>query len=133
MAGRLSSGVSPHLTMRVLVIIAANSLLAGCMAYGPLKSDPSSRGVGYSEEQLSATSYLVRYDGRRDQSYHQLRPLLIRRAGELCSGSFSLSEYTHASGFVIHSLKAIWPYVTAKVKCTEPPIDKEVRFGEDEV
>lgn len=118
--------------MRALFTSAVASLLAACVAYGPLKSEPSERGVGYSEVRLSATSYLVRYDGRRDQSYQQLRPLLVRRAGELCPGSFSLNEYTHQSGFVIHSLKTIWPYVTAKVECSDPPIDKEIRFGEYE-
>lgn len=114
---------------RIFPLFAAVAI-AGCTAYGPLRSAPWERGNGYSEERLSESSYLVRYDGASGQPYTFLRPLLVRRAGELCKGSFIFRDFTQDSGFVMHSRKAIWPYVTAIVECGPPPIDKEIRFGD---
>ena len=116
--------VRPKVRISTLLAISSAMTLSGCVAYGPLREDASSRGTGYSEEQLSATTYLIRYDGRRDQTHEELRPLLVRRAGELCPGSFSLNDYAHESGVVIHSEKGIWPYVTARIDCGSLPIDR---------
>jgi hypothetical protein len=113
------------------ILFLALTLLTGCVSYGPLKARAHDSGVGYSEKKQSDTIYLLRYDGRTDQKYITLRPLLIRRAGEICPGSFLLSEYTNTSGFVVHSNKYIWPAVTAKLECLAPPIDAEVRFDRE--
>ena len=107
-------------------------LLVGCVSYGPLNGVAQDSGVGYSEAKQSETIFLLRYDGRTDQKYTTLRPLLIRRAGEICAGSFLLSEYTNTSGFVMHSNKVIWPAVTARLECLAPPVDAEFRFDRAE-
>ena len=104
-------------------MIATIFLLQGCSTYGPLQSDPSARGTGFTEERLSENLFRVRYDGRFDQTHEDLRPLLVRRAGEICTGSFELMQYSHELGMVIHSRKTLWPYVTARVKCVAEPVD----------
>jgi hypothetical protein len=55
----------------------------------------------------------------------------MRRAAELCPGSFELSNYTIRQGFVIHAKRVHWPYVTANLSCISPPIDKSVLFESD--
>ena len=115
--------------MRLIFTFTTSILLAGCVAYGPLRSEPYDYGVGYSEEIISSNIYKIRYDGRSDQTFQQLRPLLLRRAGELCPGSFSLREYTHNSDAVLHSLKFSWPYITAILECELPPIEDDAPFG----
>jgi hypothetical protein len=113
-------------------LLLAFVFLTGCVSYGPLNGAAHDSGVGYSEKRQSATVLLLRYDGRTDQKHSALRPLLLRRASEICNGSFILSDYTNTSGFVMHSKKTIWPAVTAKLECLAPPVHDEVRFDRAE-
>lgn len=112
---------------RVLVI-SFISLLSGCLEYKPLVGEPYNRGIGYSEKKLSVNSWLVRYDGKRENNFSDLRQNLIRRASELCPGSFEISDLTYKSGFALHTFKTVWPYVESKVRCTQDIIDDSKLF-----
>lgn len=115
--------------MRIAAIIAISILLSGCVVYRPRKGEPFNGAIGYSEEKVSAGHFLVRYDGRVEQSYGQLRSFLVRRASELCPGSFTISEYSRESGWVMEADNPFWKYVQAKVSCGDAPIDHEIHFA----
>lgn len=103
-------------------------ILTSCSAYRPLNHPPYSIGFGYSEEQIDSNTFIVRYDGGRNSEHKVLRKHLVRRAAELCPGSFRLSQYTLKRGFVIHARKTFWPYITARLTCTENILDESVLF-----
>lgn len=115
--------------MRIAAIVAASLLVSGCVGYQPRNGQPFDGAAGYSEKRLSAGHFLVRYDGRFEQSYGQLRSFLVRRASELCPGSFTISEYSRENGWVMEADNPFWKYVQAKVSCGDPPIDHEIHFG----
>ncbi|MBQ4811099.1 hypothetical protein J8M20_07110 [Pseudoalteromonas luteoviolacea] len=100
--------------------------MMGCSSYQQLDGYPHNGASGYSEKVLAEKTFLVRVDGRNNESYESLRIKLLRRAAELCAGSFELSDYTMKQGFVIHAKRVHWPYVTANLACTNPPVDKSV-------
>ena len=117
--------------LRVIFICLCSILcLTGCngIIYKQLKGDPSHFNNGYSENQLDGGDWLIRYDGDTESKYPVLKKFLVRRASEICPGSFILSELTYKKGFVIHARKTFWPYVEARLKCTEPPVDASQLF-----
>jgi hypothetical protein len=105
--------------------------LSGCSSYKAINGYPENGASGYSEQSLDDGSFLLRVDGRDNESYAELRLKLLRRAAEICPGSLELSNYTMKQGFVIHAKRVYWPYVTAILNCTELPIDKSVMFESD--
>ncbi|MDK9683224.1 MULTISPECIES: hypothetical protein [Pseudoalteromonas] len=113
-------------------ILALSLGIVGCSSYKPIDGYPESGANGFSETKLGKESFLVRVDGNTNESYEILRFKLLRRSGELCPGSFTLTKYAMKRGFVIHAKRVHWPYVTANLKCTSLPIDKSVLF-ENEV
>ncbi|AZZ96292.1 hypothetical protein [Pseudoalteromonas sp. R3] len=114
--------------LKVLILVLSIGII-GCSTYQPISGYPENGANGYSEKVLSENSFLVRVDGRDTESYGSLRMKLVRRAAELCPGSFELTDYTMKQGFVIHAKRVHWPYVTAHLICTELPIDKSVLFS----
>ncbi|KZN68808.1 hypothetical protein N478_14185 [Pseudoalteromonas luteoviolacea S4060-1] len=103
----------------------------GCSSYQPIDGSPHTGARGYSEEVLAEKTFLVRVDGSYNEPYKSLRIKLARRAAELCPGLFEISDYTMRQGFVIHAKTTHWPYVTAKLICTNLPIDKSVLIKSD--
>lgn len=114
-----------------LFVIFVLLLLTGCSTYKPLNGEPSNGAYGYVDKKLTANQFLVRVHGRNSESYQDLRVKLVKRASELCSGSFVLSNYTKKQGFVVHAKRVHWPYVDAHLECTEEAIDQSVLFEND--
>lgn len=114
--------------MNQLVGLLLLAMLSACSSYKPIVGYPSNGGFGYSEQKLGENNFLIRIDGKDEEPYQELRIKLTRRAAELCNGSFELTEYTKKQGFVIHAKRVHWPFVTAKVLCTDEAIDQSVLF-----
>ena len=115
-----------------LEILALSLVIVGCSSYQPIDGYPENGASGFSEQKLGEESFLVRVDGNSNESYENLRFKLLRRSGELCPGSFTLTNYTMKQGFVIHAKRVYWPYVTANLRCTSLPVNKSVLFINDE-
>jgi hypothetical protein len=117
--------------MRSLLVLGCALSLGGCFPYQRLNStDIDHWGVGYSEEAKAEGRYAVRYDGTSTTSYELLRRRFLQRAGELCPGSFDLTDYEMNAGLVIHASKPVWRYVSGFVRCTAPPSDYSLESNE---
>ena len=112
--------------LRLALLLVLFTSVSGCAGYKARIAPASDVGYGYSEQFLSADNYLIRYDGKAHSEYSELRLGLVRRASELCAGSFEITEYTESFSLIIHSQKALWPWVQARLRCGEGVQDRTV-------
>jgi hypothetical protein len=69
--------------MRICLIMGAVALVASC-ASAPTSYSPSNgANRGYSERQIEAGRFRIRFDGGSDVSFEQLENMALRRAAEL--------------------------------------------------
>jgi hypothetical protein len=69
--------------MRQILILGVVAVVSAC-ASGPTSYAPANGGDrGYSERQIEADRFRVRFDGGSDVSFEQLENLALRRAAEL--------------------------------------------------
>lgn len=121
-ASAVLKGNELHFISFILIVLI---VVAGCSnrPYQQLPSelveDENADGmhVGYRETLLSEEKWLIEYRGLETWKNEELRHYLIRRAGELCSGDFVLSEYKEFFSIVAHRKPTFVKYTQAMVKC----------------
>jgi len=100
-------------------IILLLLLMSSCSSYHKLKTPAYEYGSGYSDSKLKENMFLLRYDGLVNTKYKYLKIKLLRRASELCSGSFEIKEYAVNTAVITGIKKVSWPFVTATLHCTK--------------
>ncbi len=88
--------------------------LTACIGYGPSRGEGF---PGYSETVVEPGVFLVLYNAPYDSDHRTLRRHLERRASELCPSGFDISELQYDGMGLLHSHRAQYEYVTAKVAC----------------
>ncbi|MEE2527225.1 hypothetical protein V0U79_12705 [Hyphobacterium sp. HN65] len=69
--------------MRPLLIVAITSTLVACASTPTTYAPAAGTNRGYSEQQIEADRYRVRFDGGSDVTFSELEDMAFRRAAEL--------------------------------------------------